>query len=462
MAYRRIHNLRSAKEEISLQPWQKEEIEKCANDLEYFIRNYCYIDTRDAGLQLFNLRPRQVQELKNLQEHRFIKGDWYRQAGYSVTVLAYMLWDTVFGKPIRVNVYLGEKNGRCKEEFYKVRQMYLHLPYWMQPGVKKWTKKSICLANGNGICAKVATANNVRGFAPNILFVDNFGYYTDNRALELVRTVFPTIMTSNRTHLITGCSHKFGNQTPFNLAFWKNSEKDFFVSENTWDTDTQHDQAWADDMRTKLGDFRFEREYCGKIVQDVADGSQDKETVPMHPWAKLGEMPDLIRSTRWSVAFHARNIQWNIITDHYAVSTLEHTTAEIGGRTYPAIKILVRNDESLVPSAMNLEGYVTVDLNIHARTTDNVVMATRYRCLCLKSLIKPEILVYDKSSTEQNWWNTAITLIIIDSFPITEGKSPMPELPEEDAEVRLNSLLADHTSSRRSEISNFLEAVCAP
>ena len=45
MSYRGYHNLRSAKEEITLEPWQEEELKKCADDPEYFIRNYCYINT---------------------------------------------------------------------------------------------------------------------------------------------------------------------------------------------------------------------------------------------------------------------------------------------------------------------------------------------------------------------------------------------------------------------------------
>ena len=269
MAYRGYHNLRSAKEEIELTEFQQYELDKCKASAEYFIRNYCYIDTRDNGWQLFNLRPRQAQELKNMRENRFIKADWYRQSGHSTTVLAYMLWDTVFSKKVHLNVYLGEKDGRCKEEFAKVRDMYIRLPYWMQPGVKAWTNELIALSTGGRIMARIAKADCIRTLAPDITFIDEFGFLTDNRAVDLVQSVIPTIMSSTSKRLIFGNSHKFGLQTPFNLEFWKNNEKHFFVSENTWDTDTQHDEEWAKAERVKLGNTTFEHFYCGKITQSI-------------------------------------------------------------------------------------------------------------------------------------------------------------------------------------------------
>jgi hypothetical protein len=459
MGYRGNDHLRPATEEISLLPWQQEEIMKCADDPEYFIRNYCYIHTKDAGMQLFNLRPRQAQELKNMQEHRFIKGDWYRQSGYSTTVLAYMLWDTIFSETPHFNVYMGEKEDRAKEEFYKVKQMYLNLPYWMQPGVKHWTNEAICMADGRRFIATVPSPDTVRGFSPYILFVDDFGLYTDNRALNLVQSVFPTIMSGNSRHLITGSSHKFGNQTPFNLTFWKNSEKHFFVSENTWDTDTQHDEEWARAERQKIGDFKFERFYCGKIVQDVMD-QPEKEEPPKIFWSnKIDQIPDLIRRTRWNAKFHSRNDDWETINDHLSVINMAHDSVEYMGHSYPALRFFVRNDEGMIPTAMFLEGYVTVDLNIYDFKLGNIVATTRYRCLCLRSLIQPDPLVYEGDNPK--YMNTVITLIVLDTCPIIEGAGGMRELPDEADEISLNRILQER-SGRRAAISEFLEDACMP
>ena len=458
MGYRGNDQLRPATEEISLLPWQQEEIMKCADDPEYFIRNYCYIHTKDAGMQLFNLRPRQVQELKNMQEHRFIKGDWYRQSGYSTTVLAYMLWDTIFSETPHFNVYMGEKEDRAKEEFYKVKQMYINLPYWMQPGVKHWTNEAICMTDGRRFIATVPSPDTVRGFSPYILFVDDFGLYTDNRALNLVQSVFPTIMSGNSMHLITGSSHKFGNQTPFNLTFWKNSEKHFFVSENTWDTDTQHDEEWARAERQKIGDFKFERFYCGKIVQDVMDSGKKDEPAPIPFWAgAIDRIPDLIRRSRWNVKFHSRRKDWETLNEHLSVYYMWHTEVEYYGKKYPALKFGIRNDEGAVASAMDLEGYVTADLNIFDWKLGKQVAGTRYECVCLNSLITPEILGYEDEKPE--YWRTELALIIMDRCSIVDGNGRIPEITDETSDEILEEHL-NKTHGWREAISIFLDDNC--
>lgn len=458
MAYRGYHNLRSAKEKITLKPWQEEELKKCADDPEYFIRNYCYINTKGNGMQLFNLRPRQVQELKNMQENRFIKSDWYRQSGHSTTVLAYMLWDTVFSKKIHLNVYLGEKDGRCREEFTKVKEMYINLPYWMQPGVKTWTNNLIVLSTGSRIMARIAKADGIRSLAPDITFIDDFGFFTDNRAIELVQSAIPTIMSSASRHLIIGKSHKFGLQTPFNLEFWKNNEKLFYVSENTWDTDTQHDAAWAEAERAKIGDFDFERRYVGTNVQDVMDSSKKDEPEPLPYWVgAIDRIPDLIRRNRWNIKFHSRRKDWETINEHMSVYYVSHGEVEYCGKKYPALKFGIRNDEGAVASAMYLEGYVTADLNIFDWKLGKQVACTRYECVCLNSLITPETLVYEDDKPE--YWCTELTLIIMDRCPIVDGHGRIPEIVDEtDDEILLKYLGATH--GWRENISIFLDDNC--
>lgn len=459
MSYRGYHNLRSAKEEITLEPWQEEELKKCADDPEYFIRNYCYINTRDNGMQLFNLRPRQAQELKNMRENRFIKADWYRQSGHSTTVLAYMLWDTVFTKKVHLNVYLGEKDRRCREEFAKVREMYIRLPYWMQPGVKAWTNELIALSTGSRIMARIAKADWIRSLSPDIAFIDNFGFLTDNRAVELAKSAIPTIMSGASKRLIIGNSHKFGIQTPFNLEFWKNNEKHFFVSENTWDTDTQHDEEWAKAERAKLGDFEFERRYVGTIVQDVMDSSKKDEPAPIPFWAgAIDRIPDLIRRTKWKVKFHSHRKDWETLNEHLSVYCLSHGEVEYCGKKYPALKLGIMNDEGAVASAMDLEGYVTADLEIFDWKLGELVADIRYECVCLNSLIAPEILAYDDLSKPE-FWRTELTLIIMDRCPIVDGKGRIPEITDETTDEILEEQL-NTTHGWREAISIFLDDNC--
>ncbi len=459
MAYRGIYNLRSAKEEIELNEWQQSEMETCKASAEYFIRNYCYINTKDNGKQLFDLRPRQAQLLQELDANRLIKGDWYRQSGFTYTCLAYFLWKIVFtDNPIFI-LYMNTKNARCKEEMYKFRDMYLNLPYWMQPGARKWSDTDIEVRNRSRIRALPVTESNGRALSPDYLMIDDFGFLSDRFAMHCAQTFIPVFLSAARMRLIIGHAHKFGKQTPFNLMFWKNNEKHFYVTENSWDTDTQHDAAWADAERVKIGDFEFERRYVGTIVQDVMDSGKKDEPEPLPYWAgAIDKIPDVIRRTRWTLKFRSPRKDWETLNEHMSVYYMSHGEVEYYGKKYPALKLGIRNDEGAVASAMDLEGYVTADLNIFDWKLGKLVAGTRYECVCLNSLITPEMLVYDDLNKPE-FWRTELALIIMDRCSIMDGKGRLPEITDETTDEILEEHL-NKTHGWREAISIFLDDNC--
>lgn len=456
MAYRGYHNLRSAKEDIELSKWEQLEFDKCKDSAEYFIRNYCYINTKDNGKQLFDLRPRQAQLLQELDNNRFIKGDWYRQSGFTTTCLAYLMWKMIFTDNPLLILYMNDTNDHCKGEFSKFREIYINLPYWMQPGVRAWSNTNVELRNRSRIMAMPVTDSNGRGLSPNYIMFDDFGFLTDRCALHCVQSIIPTIMSTKTAHIITGHAHKFGNQTAFNLMYWKNNEKYFFVSENTWDTDTQHDEEWAKAERAKLGDATFEHFYCGKITQSII--SRD-EPARIPSWAgTIDRIPDLIRRTKWKVKFHSRRKDWETLNEHLSVYYLSHGEVEYYGKKYPALKLGIMNDEGAVASAMELEGYVTADLNIFGWKLGELVADIRYECVCLNSLIAPEILAYDDLSKPE-FWRTELTLIIMDRCSIVDGKGRIPEITDEATDEILEEEL-NKTHGWREAISIFLDDNC--
>jgi|DEB0MinimDraft_10_1074344.scaffolds.fasta_scaffold33306_3 hypothetical protein len=81
MAFNGITNLRDANESVRVLPWQLKELEKCAKDPIYFIRNYVYINTKDKGMQLFGLYDFQEELLIKFNENRFNIVKFPRQCG---------------------------------------------------------------------------------------------------------------------------------------------------------------------------------------------------------------------------------------------------------------------------------------------------------------------------------------------------------------------------------------------
>lgn len=71
---------------IEMTPEQQAEFDRCADDYEYFIRNYCKIVTLDKGIQLFDLFDYQSRAISKLIDNRFVLWKWPRQMGKCQTV----------------------------------------------------------------------------------------------------------------------------------------------------------------------------------------------------------------------------------------------------------------------------------------------------------------------------------------------------------------------------------------
>lgn len=140
-----------------------------------------------------------------------------------------------------------------------------------------------------------------------------------------------------------------------------------------------------------------------------------------------------------------------------SVCYMSHGEVEYYGKKYPALKIGIRNDEGAVASAMDLEGYVTADLNIFDRELGKDVAGTRYECVCLNSLITPEMLTYEDAKPE--FWRTELTPIIMDRCAIVDGNGRLPEIVDETVDnILLECLGAAH--GWREKISTFLDDNC--
>lgn len=273
--YRGIWCLRSKDDIVVPTPEQADEIDRCAKDAEYFLRNYCYINTKDNGMQPFPLTPRQTRELPVLESEKMVKSDWYRQSGYTTLVLAFMLWKALF-RENTLCLYMAPKKALAYGNFSILRQMYLALPLWMQKGVIAFTKRGIRLDNGSWLVARPASAGNARGVGWDYVFIDEFGWIKDKAMVELAATLIPCFECSCRKHLILSHSHRFGRQTPANLLFWANTRLPFHVSEFTWDQDERLDEKWAETMRLRIGEKRFRQFYCGVIERPVQATEQER------------------------------------------------------------------------------------------------------------------------------------------------------------------------------------------
>ena len=98
-------------------PFTQEDIQeyiKCSQDPVYFIDNYCYIVTLDAGIQKFKLYDCQKEKIRTIHDNRKVIIMEGRQQGKTTTAAAYILWYTIFQADKNVAI-LANKASTARE-----------------------------------------------------------------------------------------------------------------------------------------------------------------------------------------------------------------------------------------------------------------------------------------------------------------------------------------------------------
>ena len=276
MPFNGIPNLRDANEPVKLDIEKLRELKKCALDPIYFIRNYVYINTKDNGMQLFDLYDFQEKAIQRFMKYRFNINKWSRQVGKSTIVRGFILWWGIFHKD-QLIAMIGNKLSLAKEQMQQLRDSYSRLPTWLQPGVKLWNKTSIQFSNNSRIIVSSSSPDNIRGFSINLLYLDEFAFLRPNLATEFIASVMPSISSGKTTRCIitstpNGMNHFYDMwQTSLELnqaeAEFEKGNNDLYVrSVVTWDQVPGRTEAWANAEKVKIGDQRFRQEYECEFV----------------------------------------------------------------------------------------------------------------------------------------------------------------------------------------------------
>ena len=276
MPFNGIPNLRDANEPVKLDIEKLRELKKCALDPIYFIRNYVYINTKDNGMQLFDLYDFQEAAIKRFLKYRFNINKWSRQVGKSTIVRGFILWWGIFHKD-QLIAMIGNKLSLAKEQMQQLRDSYSRLPTWLQPGVKLWNKTSIQFSNNSRIIVSSSSPDNIRGFSINLLYLDEFAFLRPNLATEFIASVMPSISSGKTTRCIitstpNGMNHFYEMwQTSLELdqaeAEYDKGNNNLYVrSVVTWDQVPGRTEVWANSEKLKIGDQRFRQEYECEFV----------------------------------------------------------------------------------------------------------------------------------------------------------------------------------------------------
>jgi hypothetical protein len=155
------------------------EYAKCAIDIEYFARKYCKVwDKKKQQYINFELLPQQIQVLEKYKESNRVLVAKYRQGGITTVTCLYLAHSLIFRKDIKVGVAANKLKLAKESIFYQIASIINNLPkeIFNRIPTESDTKEIKIYNNGATLQAFAASADGLRGFTPDILFIDEAAF----------------------------------------------------------------------------------------------------------------------------------------------------------------------------------------------------------------------------------------------------------------------------------------------
>lgn len=250
---------------LIISPKAEEEEKKCAEDLFYFIENYCKITTLKDGIVKVKLRDYQKEFLFLLLDERFIISSQARRAGKTTINALYIVWNICFKKSYTAGIS-ANKAELTLEIVNMVKDIYQNLPPFLQQGIKKWNARSIELKNGSKVKSSVMGPNSFRGGALNFLLIDETAWIDSNKYNAFEDSVMPTIATANNTQVVKISTPNGLNHFYKDVQEAKNGTNGYVYFEVHWSRIDIYTPEWAQGELKRIGPIKFNQNYAIQFI----------------------------------------------------------------------------------------------------------------------------------------------------------------------------------------------------
>ena len=235
------------------------EFYKCSQSPVYFIENYVKIITLDKGFTSVSLYPFQRKAVEEINANRMVIVKAGRQIGKTTMIVGYILWYILFNEDKFVAI-LANKAKTSREILNRVKLAFESLPLWLQQGVRTWNKGDIELENNSRVMAESTASSAIRGFAINLLYLDEFAFVPSNIAEEFFTSVYPTISSGESSKILISSTPNGMNHY---YKMWTEAVEGlngFKWIEANWRQIPGRTQEWADEQRRVLGEQKYLQE----------------------------------------------------------------------------------------------------------------------------------------------------------------------------------------------------------
>ena len=125
------------------------------------------------------------------------------------------------------------------------------------------TKTSIIFKGGGEIHSLPNSANTIRGFRADDIYIDEFAHFTNGTDKEIVEAIMPSI---SRGGTIRYISTPFGDQNLFYI-FWQQPDKPKLLINYHECPDLKNEDIQR--IRSTLGEDAFQQEYNNQFLSDM-------------------------------------------------------------------------------------------------------------------------------------------------------------------------------------------------
>lgn len=242
------------------------EFQRCAEDQEYFIRNYVYIKTVDSEeLVKFEPRSYQLEMLDKMINNRFVIVKLPRQCGKTTLTAAVLLWHLIFMRNFSILV-AAHKGDKARDVITNVKEMYEALPDFLQHGVDTWNKGSVKLETGSRIRGTGTSGSAARGDVYNMVYLDEFAFVAKHIAEEFVKSVMPTVTSGKSSKIFITSTPKGLNMFYDMWTAAVERKSTYQYVEIKWNDVPGRDEAFRQDIIAQFGQEYFDQEYGAEFI----------------------------------------------------------------------------------------------------------------------------------------------------------------------------------------------------
>ena len=248
------------------------ELQRCAHDPIYFIKNYVYIKHAKRGRIKFDLYDYQIELIKKYMGQRFNIVLSARQTGKTETSCRFLLWSAIF-KPDQTILVASNKSSNSMEIIAKIQYAYEELPAWLKPGADEnnWNKHNISFDNKSRIVATTTSADSGRGMAISLLYCDEFAFVKPHISREFYDSILPTISTGGSMIISSTPNGDVGQYA----ALWRGANAglndfQYGITFVPWNAPPGRDEEFKKKFKGLLGDRKWRQEYeCEFLTEEL-------------------------------------------------------------------------------------------------------------------------------------------------------------------------------------------------